>query len=372
MFQRSWKYVLVAAILVTAFAAIAPQASACCGWRGCGWGCGYGCGWGGCGCGCYSPCYTSCYSCYTPCCSTCAVGCTPCGWRSCCYGYGWGSCGCYNNCLSSCSGCDSGCCGGTAAPIISIAGGCVTMGAIDDGLRHSITKLSHLHFAETQGYADRIVRMGEEPWRVVLSGALGLDHMAEMQWMSVEELNAAFGLRIDRAPLVVTFHPVTREYEKTEQHIRELLAALAEFDLPIVFTYPNADTSGRIVIEHIDRFVAQRAGAWVVPNLGTRGYLSLLRIARAMVGNSSSGIVEAPSFKLPVVNVGNRQRGRTAAANILHAENAAPAIAERLRQAISDRFRRSFPTLSTRTATGTLRKRFFAFSWTPLWTRDCL
>ena len=116
---RGWKYVLVAVILVTALASFVPQASACCGWRGCGWGwgCGWGCGWyGGCGCGCYSPCYTSCYSCYTPCCNTCAVGCTPYRCGSGCYGYGWGSCGCYNNCSSWCGG-SNGCCGGSGTVV---------------------------------------------------------------------------------------------------------------------------------------------------------------------------------------------------------------------------------------------------------------
>ena len=187
-------------------------------------------------------------------------------------------------------------------------------GAIDDSLRHSITKLSHLHFAETEEYANRLIQMGEEPWRVTVSGALSLDNIDQIKWMSRDELNARFGLQMADAPLLVTFHPVTREHEQTASHIDSLLAALEKYDLPILFTYPNADTCGRIIIERISQFVAARSNAWVVPNLGTQAYFSLLRIARAMVGNSSSGIVEAASFKLPVVNVGNRQQGRTCAA----------------------------------------------------------
>lgn len=120
MVQRSWKYVLVAAILVTALASFIPQASACCGWRGCGWGCGYGCGWYGCGSGC--GCYTSCYSCYTPCYATCAVGCTPCRWGCGCYGYGWGCGGCYTNSWDSCCTTGNGCCGGVVAPAAPILG----------------------------------------------------------------------------------------------------------------------------------------------------------------------------------------------------------------------------------------------------------
>jgi UDP-hydrolysing UDP-N-acetyl-D-glucosamine 2-epimerase len=202
-------------------------------------------------------------------------------------------------------------------PVAHFHGGAVTLGAIDDMFRHSITKLSHLHFAETEDYARRIVQMGEAPWRVVVTGAMALDNLRNIEWLSLDDLNERFGMSLYAPPLLVTFHPVTREYERAEEQTTELLAALEPFDVPLVITYPNADTNGRVIIRLIEQFVARRGRAWAVPHLGMQAYFSLMRLARAMVGNSSSGIIESASFRLPVVNVGSRQEGRLTPPNVL-------------------------------------------------------
>jgi UDP-hydrolysing UDP-N-acetyl-D-glucosamine 2-epimerase len=223
-------------------------------------------------------------------------------------------------------------------PVAHIAGGALTLGAIDDSLRHSITKMSSLHFAETEEYARRVVQMGEEPWRVIVTGALALENLRQMDLLSFEELRRRYGLKSEEPPLLVTFHPVTRQHAQTKHHVTELLAALAGFDLPVVFTYPNADTSGRQIIPMIDEFVSRNRQSQAIANLGTLGYFSLMKHSVAMVGNSSSGIVEAPSFKLPVVNIGDRQKGRTAAANVISVGHHREDIRAGTREAISPQF----------------------------------
>lgn len=216
-------------------------------------------------------------------------------------------------------------------PVAHLHGGETTEGAIDESLRHAITKLSHLHFVSTEDYARRVVQLGEEPWRVTVCGALSLDNLKSMPLLSPGELSAKFGLRLDEPPLLVTFHPVTLEYEQAEQQTRELLAALEACGLPVVFTAPNADTHGRIVRRLIDEFVRTHERAQLVETMGTQGFFSLMSFAAAMVGNSSSGIIEAASFKLPVVNAGTRQQGRMHGDNVVDArcnrEDVAAAIA---------------------------------------------
>jgi UDP-hydrolysing UDP-N-acetyl-D-glucosamine 2-epimerase len=230
-------------------------------------------------------------------------------------------------------------------PVAHIAGGALTLGAIDDSLRHSMTKLSHLHFCETETYARRVIQMGEEPWRVKVTGAMALDNLREIRYLSLEELDARYGLGFSSPPLLVTFHPVTREYEQTEHYMRELLAALEEFDLPIVFTYPNADTNGRVIIRLIEEFAAQHSRVRALPSLGLSGYFSMMNCALAMVGNSSSGMIESASFKLPVVNIGTRQKGRIAARNVITVGCSRAEIAAGIRQAASHEFRRRLADL---------------------------
>lgn len=233
-------------------------------------------------------------------------------------------------------------------PIAHIAGGALSGGAIDDAFRHAITKLSSLHFVETGTYAKRVVQMGEEPWRVHMTGALGLDNLNAVERLSLDELNRRFGLELAAGdpPLLVTFHPVTREYTETRRYMENLLAALAACGLPIVFTYPNADTNGRIIIEMVESFLRDRPRARCVPHFGTLGYFSLMAQAAAMVGNSSSGIVEAASFKLPVVNIGTRQKGRLAPENVVTTGTGRDEILDGIRRATAPAFREGLKDLA--------------------------
>ncbi len=224
-------------------------------------------------------------------------------------------------------------------PIAHLFGGESTEGLIDEPIRHSITKMSHLHFTATEVYAHRVRQMGEEPWRVTVSGALSLDNLNQIEMLTPDQLEERYGFDLSDPPLLVTFHPVTLEYEQTDRHIEALLSALNDSGKPVIFTHPNADTAGRRIIEGINRYVGEHQNAWAVDNLGTQGYFSLMANAAAMVGNSSSGIIEAASFKLPVVNIGNRQRGRVHDRNVVDVETTREAILAGIEKASSDRFR---------------------------------
>lgn len=230
-------------------------------------------------------------------------------------------------------------------PLAHIAGGESTEGLIDEPIRHSITKMSHLHFPSTEFYARRIVQMGEEPWRVTVSGAPGLDNLGQIRLLSLQQLKEQFNVDLSEPALLVTFHPVTLEYENTGSHVTELLAALKKTGLRLIFTYPNADTHGRIIIDMIDRFVSEYPRASAVVNLGTQAYFSVMSHAAAMVGNSSSGIIEAASFSLPVVNIGSRQRGRVHDRNVIDTGYSRDEISKAIGQALSPGFRRSLAGL---------------------------
>lgn len=230
-------------------------------------------------------------------------------------------------------------------PVAHIHGGELTEGAIDDALRHSITKMSHLHFVATDAYKERVIRMGEEPWRVALTGSPALDNLRILDFLSREELERRYGLRLSEPFLLVTYHPATLEHEQTEAQVKELLRALDEGAMATVFTYPGADTASRRIIRMIEDHTARNKAAQIVVNLGTQGYFSMMRQAAAMVGNSSSGIVEAPSFKLPVVNIGNRQRGRVRAKNVIDVGYGQEEIQSGIRRALQPEFRASLADL---------------------------
>ena len=208
-----------------------------------------------------------------------------------------------------------------ALPVAHIHGGEVSEGAMDNQIRHAITKLAHLHFASAEPHARRIAAMGEEPWRIHTVGAPGLDRLATTEPVPRAALARELGLPEAGPWLLVTFHPVTLEYRDTAAHIDELLAAIEKTDGFIVITYPNADTSGRVIIDRIEEFAGRHPRRCrLAKSLGERLYLSLLRHADLMIGNSSSGLIEAPTFGLPVVNVGSRQRGRLRGANVIDVE----------------------------------------------------
>jgi UDP-N-acetylglucosamine 2-epimerase (non-hydrolysing)/GDP/UDP-N,N'-diacetylbacillosamine 2-epimerase (hydrolysing) len=224
-------------------------------------------------------------------------------------------------------------------PLAHIHGGEVTQGAIDESLRHAITKMSHLHFVATEEYARRVRQLGEEPWRITVSGAPALDNLQTVPLLSGAELAERCGVRVGEGFLLATYHPVTLEYESTERQAAEFLAALEASERPVLFTMPNADTRGRSIRQMILRFVAEHPTSQAVENLGVQGYFSAMARASAMVGNSSSGVVEAASFKLPVVNVGNRQQGRVMARNVICVECQREKIAQGIATATSSEFR---------------------------------
>jgi UDP-hydrolysing UDP-N-acetyl-D-glucosamine 2-epimerase len=231
-------------------------------------------------------------------------------------------------------------------PIAHIGGGELTEGAIDEAIRHSITKMSHVHFASTNEFSQRIAQMGEMPGRVFTFGVPSLDNIREMSCLDQTALENDIGLKLEPAPLLVTFHPVTLEFANTDSQIIEVLAALETQQRPIVITYPNADTRGSVIIDAIDAFASQRQNCVAVMSLGTQRYLSLMRLAAAVVGNSSSGIIEAASFKRPVVNIGNRQRGRLSPRNVIDVACERTAIIEGIEQATSQDFHNSLADLT--------------------------
>ncbi len=202
-------------------------------------------------------------------------------------------------------------------PVAHIGGGDVTEGAIDESLRHSLTKLSHLHFVSGGEQQARILQMGEEPWRVLVTGELSLDVIHSTPRLSAQEMKTRFGIRIDRPFLIATYHPVTLEYEKTGEQIAQFLAALDEIGMPVLFTVPNADTAHRVIATAIQDYIASHPESRLVESLGPAGFFTSMSLAAAMAGNSSSGIIEAASFALPVINIGSRQRGRLRARNVI-------------------------------------------------------
>jgi UDP-hydrolysing UDP-N-acetyl-D-glucosamine 2-epimerase len=224
-------------------------------------------------------------------------------------------------------------------PVAHIAGGEATEGAIDDAIRHAITKMSHLHFVALEEYRRRVIQMGEEPWRVTVSGEPGLDNISATPALPIAEIEARIGMSLEPPPLLITFHPATLEPGNAEVQIAELLAALDTVEMAMVFTAPNADAEGRVIGARIQDFVRLHPNSRLVTNLGTAAYLSMMRHSAAMVGNSSSGIVEAASFELPVVNLGSRQRGRVCGKNVIHAEMKADTIVRAIRSALSPVFR---------------------------------
>jgi UDP-hydrolysing UDP-N-acetyl-D-glucosamine 2-epimerase len=226
-------------------------------------------------------------------------------------------------------------------PIAHISGGAVTEGVIDDVIRHSITKMSHLHFVAMNEYRDRVIQMGEEPWRVTVTGEPSLDNLEEITFLTRADLEDFVGMPLNPAPLIVTFHPVTLNPGETERSIAALLSALDELGTPVIFTYPNADTEGHVIIERLKDFVQNHRQAKIVVTAGLQRYFSLMKYCGAMLGNSSSGIIEAASFELPVVDIGDRQRGRVRGRNVIHSTPDRESILRAARTALSASFRQT-------------------------------
>lgn len=224
-------------------------------------------------------------------------------------------------------------------PVAHIHGGELTRGAIDESLRHSLTKLSHLHFTTTEEYRQRVIQLGEAPWRVTTCGAPSLDNLQQVSLLTAAQIKERFGVMPTAETLLITYHPVTLEYALAEEQIDALLEALEKTGRPLLFTLSNADTSGRLLNQKIHSFAARNTQAAVVHNLGTQGYFSAMQLVAAMVGNSSSGIIEAASFGLPVVNVGIRQQGRVKGPNVIDTGNTSEEIFTGIGRAVTADFR---------------------------------
>ena len=205
-------------------------------------------------------------------------------------------------------------------PILHLHGGEITEGAYDDAIRHAITKLSYLHGTSTEEYRQRVIQLGEMPERVKNIGAIGLDHLARSDFMSVNEIGNSLNFNLKQPYFLVTYHPVTLGEEPPEQSFIALLDALDEFkDHQVILTYPNADDGGRCIIPILENYAKKHSNRiCAIPSLGQKRYLSAVKNAAVVIGNSSSGIIEVPSFNVPTVNIGVRQKGRLAAKSVLH------------------------------------------------------
>ncbi len=226
-------------------------------------------------------------------------------------------------------------------PVAHLHGGEITEGAYDDAIRHAITKLSYLHFTSTEEYRDNVIQMGESPERVFWVGALGADNIDSDETMSLAELEESLGFELGDDFLLVTFHPVTKEPGQAETQTKVLLDSLEKVTdhHKILFTLPNSDTDGRIIVRMIREWVlAHSDKAFAITSLGRRRYYSALSHCKAVIGNSSSGLCEAPSFKKPTLNIGIRQQGRTQGNTIVNCDATQESISAGLSKALSDDF----------------------------------
>jgi GDP/UDP-N,N'-diacetylbacillosamine 2-epimerase (hydrolysing) len=227
-------------------------------------------------------------------------------------------------------------------PVAHLHGGETTEGAFDEALRHSITKMSHLHFVAAEPYRQRVIQMGEQPDRVFLVGGLGIDNIKRLQLLDREALEVSLDFKLAKKNLLITFHPVTLETATATEQMAELLAALDNLtDTNLIFTLPNADTDGRALIQSVHQFVATHANARAYTSLGQLRYLSCIAQVDGVVGNSSSGLAEVPSFRKGTINIGDRQRGRLQAASVINCKPNRESITTGLEQLYSISFQTS-------------------------------
>jgi GDP/UDP-N,N'-diacetylbacillosamine 2-epimerase (hydrolysing) len=227
-------------------------------------------------------------------------------------------------------------------PIAHLHGGEATEGCIDEAIRHSITKMSHLHFVAAEAYRKRVIQLGENPERVFCVGGLGVDNVLKLDLLSKQELEHALDFELGTKSMLVTFHPVTLEGNTSGIQMRELLNSLSQFpDHKIIFTMPNADTDGREIFELIENFCLDNNNCRAYTSLGQLRYLSCLKYVDVVVGNSSSGLLEVPSFLIPTVNIGDRQKGRLKAESIIDCTPEKKQIIASIKKATSAEFKES-------------------------------
>ncbi len=226
-------------------------------------------------------------------------------------------------------------------PVVHIHGGEITEGAFDDAIRHAVTKMSALHFTSTEEYRMRVIQMGEHPDRVFNVGSLGVENIKSVKLMDKDELERSLDFRISDKTILVTYHPETLGDISVKDSIESLLSALESIqDLNIIFTMPNSDTGRDDIAESIKNYVEKHPGrARAFKSLGLIRYLSALHYVKAVVGNSSSGIIEVPSMGIPTLNIGDRQKGRIHGASVYDCGSDTASIVEGLRIVLSDKFR---------------------------------
>jgi GDP/UDP-N,N'-diacetylbacillosamine 2-epimerase (hydrolysing) len=231
-------------------------------------------------------------------------------------------------------------------PVAHLHGGETTEGAFDEAIRHSITKMSHLHFVAAEEYRKRVIQLGEQPDRVFLVGGLGIDNIKKLALLERPALEKSLGFKFADRNLLVTFHPVTLETATSADQMTELLAALDTLsDTNLIFTMPNADTDGRILIGMIEQFVASHANARAYTSLGQLRYLSCVSQVDGVLGNSSSGLIEVPSFCKGTVNIGDRQRGRLKAESVIDCSPDRQSINAAIQQLYSSSFQTKLKTV---------------------------
>ncbi|WP_273130290.1 UDP-N-acetylglucosamine 2-epimerase [Bacillus weihaiensis] len=224
-------------------------------------------------------------------------------------------------------------------PIAHLYGGETTEGAVDESIRHAITKLSYLHFTSTEVYRKRVIQLGEHPDRVLSVGAVGIENIFNQQLMSKDELESSINLNLDKPYAMVTFHPVTLEDNQSEAQFQSLLDVCQKHqDMNFIFTKANADANGRIINNMIDKYIVQNGNAIAFTSLGMTRYLSALKYSEIVIGNSSSGLLEAPSFGIPTINIGDRQKGRLQAGSVINCEPTFEGIEYALQKALSNEF----------------------------------
>jgi len=232
-------------------------------------------------------------------------------------------------------------------PVAHLHGGEATEGLIDEAFRHSITKMSHLHFVATEEYRDRVIQLGEQPQSVYLVGGLGVDAIQKTKLLTKSKLEKSLGFKFGKKNLLITFHPVTLEKNTAKYQMNQLLEALKDLkDTTLIFTMPNADTDGRILMEQLKNFCASHNDAHLFSSLGHLRYLSCLQFVDGVVGNSSSGLAEVPSFKKGTINIGDRQRGRLMAQSVINCLPEAKKIADAIEVLYSIRFQNILQNVS--------------------------
>ncbi len=231
-------------------------------------------------------------------------------------------------------------------PIAHIEGGEITFGAIDDAVRNALTKMSHLHFACTRKAAERIVSMGEDPWRITFSGSLSLDHLRRERLQTKAQVEKSLGVKLGAGAILCIYHPVTL-LKNTLDEAEEVFAALGGIKQAMIFIYPNADAGCRELAGRAGKFASTHKSSHIFVNLDHRTYLSLMKNVGVLVGNSSSGIIESTSLEVPAVNVGIRQLGREHAANVINVPAKRKAIQGAIERVLTADFRRSIRGLES-------------------------